>query len=294
MLRIAVIGAGAQETQNAGSRLRGALLEACGAGSAGEPLQTAQAVAFVSREAADPDAVARALSARQHVLLATVIGSPPQQLDRLSQLASEQGVLLTITRPDRALPSRRLIRQQIENGKLGDIGLVRICRGEPASKIDSSSPRLPSALISDIDLAIWLVGRAPETAYAVQRNGQQAEQRCIQVHLGFSGGGMALVTHTSVWPSQDAHQSVSVIAAGGAAYSDGHQNRQLLFSNGSASAPIADEGPVLTALLSDFVDQVQSGGSCASHDPSWRQLAIVVAAVEQSIASGDAVPVECP
>ena len=35
-----------------------------------------------------------------------------------------------VINPDRFLPSRQLIRQQIEAGKLGEVGLIRIHRWE--------------------------------------------------------------------------------------------------------------------------------------------------------------------
>lgn len=293
MLRIAVSGIRPEDVQQVGLRLRGAMVEHWPDIEAGGPIwESAEAVAIFGEGRRTIDLLSRALAARKHVLIAAHSGLAVAQLEKLAAIAKEHDVRLAVENPDHALPSRRLIRQQIEDGKLGDVGLVRIVRGEPAAAPGDSGASLPAGLIGDLELATWIVGRAPDALYAVrQRNpsSNRPHAETVQVHLGFPNGGMALVTWSSVWCSPDAHHSVSVIASTGAAYLDDAQNRQLLYGEGETTAPVADEGPVTTAVLQQFVDGIKSGRAAGNGLDSWRRVAQVVAAVEQSLATEQAV-----
>ena len=100
-----------------------------------------------------------------------------------------------------------------------------------------------------------------------------------------------MITNTTAVPGNDAYDALSVIAFSGAAYSDDHQNRQLLFG-GAATAPPADEGDALAFLLDEFAANVQSSVDPADSLGRWRQLAMIADAVERSAASQQAVTLE--
>lgn len=296
MLRIAVTGVAASELEEVGLRLRGAALEACDGADASDPAWgTADAAARFGASARDLDAIERSLKAGKHVLSVAAGGLPEDDRERLTALAGEHGVVFAVENPDHALPSRRLIRQQIESGRLGEVGLLRIQRGESRTVDRTAAQGLPDALIGDVELAVWLVGSGPETVYAVRRDVTASDGlhgEYVQVHLGFPWGGMALVSWTDAWPPGDAHQSLSVIAATGAAYADDHVNRQLLFQGGPATAPRADEGSVVAALLQEFAAGVQSGRDWSRQQETWRHVARTAAAIKQSLDTQRAVAVE--
>ena len=94
-----------------------------------------------------------------------------------------------------------------------------------------------SQLVCEIDLALWLFGKAPTEIYAVGNE----EQHYIQVHLGFSKGGMALID-SAVLPSGSPYYSLSVIGSTGAAYADDHHNMQLLYQPNDPSALKTTQG----------------------------------------------------
>ena len=111
--------------------------------------------------------------------------------------------------PDRFLPSRQLIRQQLDSGKLGDVGLIRVHRWEPTvgqvfnlpgvggqvENLPHEINVLPTGLLRDLDLVLWLVGKPPDSIYAVSRSeSSDSQSKFIQVHLGFPGGAMALIS----------------------------------------------------------------------------------------------------
>src|SRR5207302_4894678 len=125
------------------------------------------------------------------------------ELDDLAGLARQKGVQLVIVNPDHFLPSRRLIRQQLDAGKLGEPGLVRIHRWEPAAP-DSNRP-----LVRDLELAAWLVGKPPSLVYALGQGALDENApggRFVHVQLGFPGGATALIDHAECLPAGAGYQ----------------------------------------------------------------------------------------
>jgi predicted dehydrogenase len=186
-----------------------------------------------------------------------------------------------VVNPDRFLPSRRLIRQQVDAGKLGQPGLVRSHRW--SSEVDD----LFAAVERDLDVAIWLIGRAPETVYAVERDGS------CQLHLGFPGGPMALIDRTTTLPPGDGYRSLSLIGSCGAAYADDHQNVQLLFRGGPAQAEgVPEEGRQQAAAVQDLLLAIREQRDLAGTVADWLHVVAVAQAARRSAASGRAVALE--
>ncbi len=202
------------------------------------PPEDCDAVAVLSGDVRPHLAVGR------RVLLADIDGLTPDLLG---------APRLSIANPDRHLPSRRLIHEKLDSG-LGDPGLVRIHRWSP-------HPLLPTR---DIDTALWLMGRTPDIVHAVRSPG------VAQIHLGFPGGGMALVAQA--WgPALGAYASLSVIAANGAAHADDHPNHQLVFKGGVAHAVPCDEGDMATAsMIQAFIDNTPTDRD------AWRRVLDIV------------------
>ncbi len=189
--------------------------------------------------------------------------------------------------PDRLLPSRQLIRRQLDAGKLGDVGLVRIHRWEPRPSQRTSSG-LPPSLWRDLDLALWLVGQSPTKVYALQTDGGSLG-RTVQVHLGFSGGAMALIGYSDQLPAGDGYQSLTVIGSAGAAYADDHQNRQLVFRGGIAQAVRAEECDERhSTRVREFQNSLPMDSSPAELAEVQRAR-LVAEAVQRSIESRQAV-----
>src|SRR5205085_8908378 len=111
---------------------------------------------------------------------------------------------------------------------------------------------LPAELFDEIDLACWLFGQPPSEVYAAGRPPDYA-----QLHLGFPGGGMALIDYARTLPPGDAYFSLSLIGSAGAAYADDHHNMQLLFGRGHPRALNTGQGDGrLLAQLQEFVTAV--------------------------------------
>jgi predicted dehydrogenase len=294
MMRVALNGVDEATCREISLRLRGAIVSAFAATSDGHgPTTACDAVAFLRVNAADLDEIERCLAAGKHVLLAADARPLCDRLERLTNTSRQAGAQLSVVNADHALPSRQLIRQQIASGKLGEVGLVRIHRWEPsASDFAPSRNSLPGPLINDVELALWLFDKSPDVVYAIEQTANEqaaASGDLMQVHLGFPGGGMALINYSNRLPPGDGYQSLSVIGSTGAAYADDHQDRQLFFAGGPPQAVRGGEGITLAPLMQEFVDALRDQRDLSVNLSAWTRAWAVADAVERSIESRQAI-----
>jgi predicted dehydrogenase len=292
VIRLAVRG-DESTCQDVALRLRGAsLADRLAADRATAPPDGCDAVVFLESRESDADLMDRCLTAGKHVLLTP---RPWLSGDVLERLAAPKAAQLDVANPDRFAPSRQVIRQVLDEGKLGAPGLIRAHRWESADAAGESPPAgVPVALASDVDLAVWWMGQPPNLVYALERAGDDAGRasgRLTQVHLGFPGGGMALLDYCDHLPAGDGYQSISLIGSRGAAYADDHQNMQLAYRGGAPRALRVDErGTRFAALVQRFVDALNAGHDLSADDAAWRTVLAVAEVIRRSIASGQAIP----
>lgn len=227
------------------------------------------------------------LAARLHVLL--IAGQVPDEviLESLYSAAGVAGVQLTVMNPDRYLPSRQQIRRQVGN-TLGEPGLIRSHRWLPSTNEGEFS----EWLVRDLDSILWLAGRYPDRVFALESKQDGSPGRYLQVHLGFPGGGMALLDLTNRLPAGDGYASLSVIASSGAAYADDHHNMQLLYRGDRPQALQTDErARQHAAMIQETIDAILLNRDCSATLAEWRNAWAVANAVGHSIASGQAVTI---
>ena len=190
---------------------------------------------------------AGAIAAGKHVLVAAPVADSPEEAEALLSVAEEAGVFLAVGGLPGNAPANRVIRDRLSSGKLGEPGLLRIhCwNGE-------SNRSLAAKLFGHIDLALRLFGSSPAELYCVARG----DQSYLQAHLGFSGGGMAVLDFSDRLPAGQGYDSLSLIGSNGAAYSDDHHNTHLLFAGGPPAALIDDSGDGLLYEVQAFVDAI--------------------------------------
>jgi hypothetical protein len=278
MFRLALLGAAHDLAQQIATRLRGATLHA-----EADPAACANYDAVVLMGPCSRRSIVQLFEAGRGVLQVAAPDLGPGHVEGLDELARSAGARFALVNPERYRPSRQLIREQLAD-KLGAAGLVRIHRWAPAS-------HKRHGLALDLDLILWLIAAAPEVVYAVETT-LPAGGHYVQVHLGFRGGGMALLDCTNRLPPGADYEAVSVIAFSGAAYADDQQNMHLLYRGGLPQALRACEGVrAHVALIQDFVDAVaaerDSGGAAA-----WHDVFAVDAAVRRSLQTRQAVSLE--
>jgi predicted dehydrogenase len=255
------------------ARLRGAIVETC---DQFPTSRTADCDALLVAGPYDIDGVAQFLKLKVPVALVARAGEGG--IEQLYAAARASEVPIAIVNPDRFLPSRQLIRQQIGN-TLGEVGLLRLHRWESSHE---------NSLLLDLDTATWLMGREPNRVYAIAGG-----DRYVQVHLGFPPHGMALIDCCCRLLAGDGYQSLHVIAASGAAYADDHQNMQLLYRGGQPRAVRTEErARQLAAIAQDFMDGLRSGRDWSAGEAEWRRVFATAAAVRQSLAARRAVALE--
>jgi predicted dehydrogenase len=290
MVRLAVSG-DESAWHGVASRLLKATIETCfDVARMPAPPEACDAMVFVGHNHPEPELIERCLSAGKHVLLATGPYVSSDVLETLSVAARDAEVRLAIVNPDRFLPSRQVIRQQLDAGCLGAPGLVRLHRWEPAA---GRTLDMSPGWVRDLELAIWLAGKLPNLVYAIEPVANDRDTLpgpILQIHLGFPEGAMALIDYAACLPAGEGYQSLSVIGSAGAAYADDHQNMQLVYQGGRPRAMRADEGAVqLGAMVQEFVDALHAGHDFAASVSAWRDVLAVVEAVERSLVSRQAI-----
>jgi predicted dehydrogenase len=257
MIRLAIIGGSEMRLPDVARRLRGVALHA------GNTL-SCEAVVCLTR--VEHRVIEELLDAGKHVVLSSEVRWSIETLRALSNPR------LGIVNPDRYLPSRQLIRQQLDAGKLGEVGLIRVHRWGPAT-----------ALLSDLDLVQWYFGGLPNLVFAVDHTVG------IQVQLGFPGGGMALLESNSWLPPTVQYFSLSLIGSSGAAYIDDHQNMQLHYRGDDVFALRTEEGlGPLAAMLQAFADTLTASAKLAAA-PDWLKVLAIQEALQQSLRTKQAV-----
>jgi predicted dehydrogenase len=219
----------------------------------GEVTLTADSLEAASGENAEFDAAVvdssadavRAIAAGKHVFVGAPVADSLEEAEALLEAAQEAGVFLSVGGLPVNVPANRVILDRLSSGKLGEPGLLRVhCwSGE-------SSRSLASKLYGHIDLAIRFFGSSPAELYCVARG----DQSYLQVHLGFAGGGMAVLDFSDRLPAGQGYDSLSLVGSSGAAYSDDHHNTHLLFAGGNPAALIDDCGDGLLDEVQAFVD----------------------------------------
>ena len=164
------------------------------------------------------------------------------------------------------------------------LGLVRLHLWEPHQG-EPSGP-VANQLLAHLDLVCWLFNQSPAVVYA-----QGHGPGYVQLHLGFSSSGMALVDYATTLPQQDDYFSLSLIGSSGAAYADDHHDMQLVFSVGNTAALKTRPGDSpLLAQLQDFLSSMTNQRAAQPGPAELRRAIEVTEAITKSLATGQAVP----
>lgn len=299
MIRLAIRGISEEQERQVAVRLHNVDVVSLPHLRRTDPPAHCDAVAFCGSEIATRTLIRNCLTGGMHVLYAAEQCLSADDVEILSRTAETCGLQFRLINPDRFLPSRQLIRSQIDSGRFGSIGLVRSHRWESAECRPHLEQELPSALIRDLDLTSWYFSAAPEVVYAVSTSDRFAAglaeepalqnadtSEFIQVHLGFADGGMALLDYSNQLPSGAGYQFLSVIGASGVAYCDDQRNKQLLFHGGAPQGIVCDEGSRgLADLVQWFVNSLRTGDPTAATATDWSAAFDLAKTVRASLES---------
>ena len=266
--------------------------------------------AVIRRPCGSPQSVvAQAAATGKHVLLdmPLLLRIPPG--DTTIAACRAAGVTFMLGQATRFLPSVAEVKNCLRSGILGAPGLLRIHDWRPPDpeQVDTTAAIL-QAVLPDLDLANWIFDALPTEVYAagrkkgtgpICRNGPQGASHkldlspfsygYVQVHLGYTDGGMALVDHSMTLPPGSAYFSLSVFGSAGAAYADDHHNMHLLYRGGRPTALPAGQARLhYLGELQEFVDAIETGRPPAIAADDGHKAAEVVRAAGRSLKSGRA------
>ena len=149
--------------------------------------------------------------------------------------------------PWRFTPQAQSIRSSLDDGQLGTPGLLRLHHWHPgAITMDEQ--------IAAIDLALCIFGSMPDAKHHAESAGNRL------FHLGFPGGGMAMIDFCSTPEKGENYHSLCLIGSRGAAYADDHRDRNLIFTGGVANAELpGGRNAFIQPMLEDFLARVIAG-----------------------------------
>jgi len=225
-----------------------------------------------------------AAAAGKHIVMTAPLAESTAQGERIVEACRRAGLCCEVELPARRKPSAIEVKASLDAGELGEPVLARIHRWE-CSAVE---------LVDEIDLVCWWLGKPPERVYATGAPAAKSKGDYVQLHLGFDGGGMALIDVTERLRDGDGYYSASVVGTRGAAYADDHRDVQLLYGGGRAQALRADgrdaRDDSLCAQWRGFVDAIEgSRASIASAEDALAALAVSEAVAASLAASRPAV-----
>lgn len=163
-------------------------------------------------------------------------------------------------------PSTWQIKRALDDGKLGQPGLLRIHHWRSASDENHAD------LASELDLAIWMIGSPPSEVYAVVR------EKYLHVHLGFAGGAMAIIDIDWSIPDGNTYDSLSLIGSTGAAYADDQHNMNLLLGAAGTSAMRTSQRDVaLAGMMEEFAAAITDD---RWFSPNWSDVEVALQLAE--------------
>jgi predicted dehydrogenase len=243
----------------------------------------------------------RAAEAGKHVLVAPPLGLSLAQADAAIEACGAAGVRLMVGEAARFKPYQQTIKSNLDSGNLGELGLLRMHRWEPPVtggwgrwELDPerSGGLLLRQAVQELDTATWFFGGLPNSVYALGRTRSSADLPVsdeVLIHLGFEGGGMAVIDYTTTLPAGDAYASLEAIGSTGAAYADDHHNMQLLYGGGRPSGMKTGQGQgYLVAQLEEFAQAIEQGREPAISGADGRSVIQIATTAGESMRSGRA------
>ena len=230
------------------------------------------------------DLILRAAAAGKHVFVQSPLSATASEATKAVASCQEHGVCLMVGNLRRFTPSAREIHGSLAAGNLGRLGLLRIHQWSHGG----NGTRSLAAVVGEADVACWMFGAAPDIVFAARPAETARGAGDQQLHLGFPGGGMALIDCCQSLPSgSPPYSMLTAVGSLGAAYADDHHNTQLLFqADGLHGLPSQGDGESVWLALSEFADAIAGDRPPMSNGTDGCRALAVVEAAAASQATG--------
>jgi predicted dehydrogenase len=177
----------------------------------------------------------------KYILLDGGFALERSELEALDRLCAAVGATVMVAGSRRFGAEAQTVRASLDAGSLGVPGLMRLHRWVPGrmpAGAQDPAVALAGRAAAEIDLCCWLFGGLPEAVHATQTGAIEApeEFQAVQLHLGFPGGGMALLDLAVHAALAEPYVALTLIGSSGAAYYDDHANAHLLLAGQGQTA----------------------------------------------------------
>ena len=224
----------------------------------------------------------KALNAGKHVLVEKPMSTTPDQARQLVRTAKENGLHLTVGFLMRFIPGLQLIRQNIENKKIGELVCVTAKRVSQWPERIGDVGVVKDTAIHDIDVMRFISQQDPVSVYAKMGNMRIKKfEDYAQIMLTYSNGETAFIESNWLTP----YKTRTLIVTGSEAMMRLDYNTQDLWieeKTQTVQPRLAFQEP-LKAELQHFVDCiVKKDKPIVTGEDGVKALEIATAAMESS------------
>jgi predicted dehydrogenase len=153
---------------------------------------------------------------------------------------------------------QRAAWDSLRTGKIGKLGLVRMYQWMSSAVLENSNEAVAEMFVREVDLACWFFDAVPEVVYGTTMSRINPLDG-ILFHLGFRGGGMAIVDCTHRLGGQESYASLTLIGSNGAVYADDQHNTNLLLLDRTFGHTVRPESDWFGHQLAAFFDSIALG-----------------------------------
>ena len=144
----------------------------------------------------------RLIEAGKHVLVEKPVGPEPGVAERLAAMAARKKTVMTAGYVERFNPAVRAVKGAAQDGSLGRLFVLEFHRQNRRPAREDETGIIHDAAVHDIDTAIWLFGRMPETVFARSGSTGGGREDFAAVMLGFGGGQIASISANWITPER--------------------------------------------------------------------------------------------
>lgn len=249
----------------------------------------------------------RVLDSGKDVFVEKPLAYTTEQCDEIITLAEKQSRILMVGHIFRFHPAVAMLKEEIQNGRFGDIRSIDITR------LALQPPRndmgvLHALAIHDMDLACDLFGESvPKSVYAVAQSfyTENPDERSIVI-MDFGKGRLAKVESSWLDPVAEKKRILDLIGSSGSAHIDFLKPQSLIVydqkivtsedglrvvEDGGKSEIIADVGMPLNIELEHFIECVKNRSEPITNGKVGRNAVRMIESAFESLKLGKPVQI---
>lgn len=238
-----------------------------------------------------------------HLLLEKPLAPTLEEADKLIDALAGHATTMMVNFILRSDPRYLQVRHAVQSGTLGELTTLAARRVGSAAGADLYGPwtnLLISTAIHDLDAMSWILGAPVTRAYAEAVEGRSAQwghHDAVLATVRFANGAIGQLETSWVLPPstpEPVSSGLRVIGTGGSATIEGNNHGLTILDRDGVRLPDLANWPLgrsgvegsLRASIAHFIDCVREGEEPVIGLQGARDAQAVVAALQESIATG--------